>query len=756
MLKIAIVSPKLSEYRRQIYALLAKRFGAQIHVFIQMAETGDIKRNDQDVTITVIDEWGHGQQSLKNKVGNWWKVQSGLKIFRPDVIVADDVGAMSIHSAGYSVINRIPLVTVAHQVAGSHAGHGVFPRLLATLISVCSKAFITTGKNGQRWLESKGRTHDACFASCVAIDYPVFLKRTGSASKTYDFIFCQGQLTDIDMLFSIDVCVHVAKALHRKVRILFVEKTGHDAYMESVSNLFPGLIDAEYRRYLDYDELREYFRSARILLYPSARDPWSVVVNQACASGLPVIASRQSSVAGELIRDGENGFVCGSDVTFWAEKAILLIKDDNTYQQFSSRSESIVQEFDFNQAAVGIVAACQYALATKTKLKSASSTKLRSRVVIVERQLLQYRVAFYNRLRALLEQEGIELQLLIGNGTPEEEKKKDEVSLDWAIRIPTRYLFGATLCWQPFGPYAREADLVIVMHENKIIYNLWLLSFGRPKRLAFWGHGRNMQSNNPNGMKERFKRWTVNKVDWWFAYTESSAELVSEAGFPRECTTVVENAFDTEEMTSLCKQVSAVVCQRKREELNLGNGPIGLYLGALYKEKRLDFLLEAAHRIREKIPDFQLLVGGAGPEQYIIEEASAKHPWIHYLGPLQDRNKAVALVLADVMLNPGLVGLGILDSFASGTPMFTTDCGLHSPEISYMSPGTNGVITQNDVSEYADAVVRVLSQPDMIARLSKGALSSAARYTVDNMAGRILHGIRTCLATSRPITKERA
>src|SRR6185312_13343866 len=104
----------------------------------------------------------------------------------------------------------------------------------------------------------------------------------------------------------------------------------------------------------------------------------------------------------------------------------------------------------------------------------------RPRVVVVERQLLQYRVACYEKLRELLAAEGIELQLLIGTGTPAEQMKKDEVTLPWAIRIPTRYLLREKVCWQPFGRYARNADLVIVMHENKLVYNLWLLSLGRP------------------------------------------------------------------------------------------------------------------------------------------------------------------------------------------------------------------------------------------------------------------------------------
>jgi len=381
----------------------------------------------------------------------------------------------------------------------------------------------------------------------------------------------------------------------------------------------------------------------------------------------------------------------------------------------------------------------------KTKFHE-SLNPTRRRVVIVERQLLQYRVAFYEQLRTLLHARGIELQLLIGEGTPTEIKKKNQTMLDWSIPIPTRYLLREKLCWQPFGKYARHADLVIVMHENKLIYNLWLLSFGRPRRLAFWGHGRNMQSDQPHGLKERFKRWTINKVDWWFAYTESSAELIQDAGFPHTRTTVVENAVDTNEMQAFCEAVTTQDVQSLHADLGLDHGPIGLYLGSLYREKRLQFLLESAQHIREKIPGFQLLIVGAGPEQSFIETQAQRHPWLHYLGPLQGRDKARALMLADIMLNPGLVGLGILDSFVSGKPMFTTDCGLHSPEISYLISGQNGIMTANTVKDYANTIVSALSDPVALAKLQGQARCTASRYTVENMAERICNGILGCLA----------
>lgn len=368
-------------------------------------------------------------------------------------------------------------------------------------------------------------------------------------------------------------------------------------------------------------------------------------------------------------------------------------------------------------------------------------------VVIVERRLTHYRVPFFNHLRALLEKEGIELKLLISESTEEEAQKKDMGYLDWAISIPARHMFGTKLCWQPFGAYARGADLVVVVHENKHLYNLWLMFVRRPRRLAFWGHGRNMQSNNPSGLKELFKRWTVNKVDWWFAYTEMSVNLVQQTGFPQQRITDVENSADTNEMTALCERVSDEDWQRLRRQLKLGEGPIGLCLGSLYAEKRLDFLLDAAQRIRQQIPDFKLLVVGAGNEQGKIEAAAAIHPWICYPGPMRGSDKATVLVCADVLLNPGAVGLGVLDSFVSGTPMFTTACGIHGPEIAYLQSGMNGMITDDDVESYAQTVVAALTDPALLAKLGEGARTSASKYTIENMAERFKAGVLACLSS---------
>lgn len=753
MLKIALVTNLIAPHRVPIYSQIVRRFGMRLHVFVCSAHEPD---RDRDVLPPDFDCTPLRENYLtvnKRYIHSNTDVVAKLHGFSPDVIITDGFNPTHLYAFLYASVKNIPHVCMTDGTLTSEQELSFIHRAVRRIVYARSRAFIAACRDGLALYDHYGIAPERCYMSCLCIDNGKFGMEGDSHKKQYDFIFC-GRIESVkNPLFALEVCVQLAKQLKRKVRILYVGSGELEEDVKAAAQLFPGLVDAEFFGFATQEQLPALYDSARLFLFPSKWDPWGVVANEACAAGLPVLVSPSAGVANELVRDGENGFICELDPRLWADKAEFLLTHPESYRIFSERSRSLVRQYNFESAAVGLVAAAQFAISPAAKKTMKNSIKSRPRVVIVERQLLQYRVGFYNRLRARLEEEGIELQLLIGNGTPEEEKKMDQVTLDWAIQIPTRYFVRSKLCWQPFGEYARNADLVIVMHENKIIYNLWLLTFGRPKRLAFWGHGKNMQSDNPNGWKERFKRWTVNKVDWWFAYTEQSADLVTQTGFPRECTTVVENAIDTEEMTAFCKQVTSAVCQRKRQELKLGDGPIALYLGSLYKEKRLDFLLEAAHLIRAKIPDFQLLVVGAGPDQGIIENAAAEHRWIHYLGPLQDKNKAVALVLADVMLNPGLVGLGILDSFASGTPMFTTDCGLHSPEISYMKPGKNGIITRDDVHDYANTVVSMLQQPDAIARLSNGALSSAPRYTVENMAERILNGICSCLSMRNTMEK---
>jgi len=56
------------------------------------------------------------------------------------------------------------------------------------------------------------------------------------------------------------------------------------------------------------NELPAYYGQARLFIHPALQDQWGLVVNEAMASGLPVIVSRRCGCVPDLVREGVNGF----------------------------------------------------------------------------------------------------------------------------------------------------------------------------------------------------------------------------------------------------------------------------------------------------------------------------------------------------------------------------------------------------------------------------------------------------------------
>jgi glycosyltransferase involved in cell wall biosynthesis len=162
--------------------------------------------------------------------------------------------------------------------------------------------------------------------------------------------------------------------------------------------------------------------------------------------------------------------------------------------------------------------------------------------------------------------------------------------------------------------------------------------------------------------------------------------------------------------------------------------------------KHLPFLLESARLIRQQVSDFQLLIVGTGPDRCWVEKMANENPWIHYLGPKFGHEKALALRMADLFMLPGRVGLAVLDSFAAGLPLFTTELTIHCPEVAYLADGYNGRRTANEPQRYADAVVETLNSRPLLENMRQNALLTASNYTIEDMAANFKRGIRQCLA----------
>jgi L-malate glycosyltransferase len=377
-------------------------------------------------------------------------------------------------------------------------------------------------------------------------------------------------------------------------------------------------------------------------------------------------------------------------------------------------------------------------------------------VLIIQAEMKHYRVPFFTKLHAALRQDGIELAVAYSAQNQKQATRKDGAELPPEFGRKVRgYWFAERFLYQSVWREVLKADLVIVGNENKYLVNplLLLLSALRLKTVAFWGLGPNMHPDR-SALSEWIKEKTVTTVDWWFAYTETIADYLRQHGMAPERVTNVQNATDTVELRRQLSEIQDAEAMQAKAELT-GNAAskIGLYCGLLGEIKAIPMLIEAARLVRQRCPDFHLVIVGNGPGRAWLEQAIVGEPWIHYMGSKFGRDSAMLYKVADVFLLAGTAGLAIVDSFAAGLPLIATHLPTHPPEVSYLCDGENGKITPHVASAFADAVVEVLTTPALMATLRHGAALAGSKYTIEAMVENYRAGVNQCLMRTGVISR---
>jgi glycosyltransferase involved in cell wall biosynthesis len=379
-------------------------------------------------------------------------------------------------------------------------------------------------------------------------------------------------------------------------------------------------------------------------------------------------------------------------------------------------------------------------------------------VLIIQAVMKQFRVPFFSKLHAVLRRDGIDLRVAYSDPNRAQALRQDNVDLptEYGYKVPA-YWLGQRLVYQPLRHEIMRADLVITGPENKYINNLWLLPLSALglTTVAFWGLGPNMHPDRRSVISEWVKERLVTSVDWWFAYTESVAAKLRRHGMQRERITIVQNATDTNELRSLLAEISEEeATQAKRDLTGNAQSKIGLYCGRLAHAKALPFLLESARLVKQRCPEFHLVIVGNGPDRIWLEQAIATAPWIHYMGSKWGRESALFYKMSDLFLLPGSAGLAVVDSFAAGLPLIATELPTHPPEISYLRDGEQGRITAHRPLDFANAVIDVLTIPNLMAKLRCGAVNAGSKYTMEAMVENFSTGVKKCLANRSGIASE--
>ena len=287
-----------------------------------------------------------------------WRMLNDLK---PHVVVTSGFIPTFLYAFLWALLHRVPHVPMTDGTDESERELTWKHRLVRTVIYSLSASFVGACEGSRRLYRSYSVKPDRIFLAPLCTDNIRFSKR--KEEKRFDFIFCSRFVAHKNPLFALDVAHAVSQQIGRRVSLRFVGQGILESDIKRRAELLSATVDVSFAGYLSQELLPLEYARSRVFLFPTSFDPWGVVVNEACAAGVPCVVSPHTGVAGELIRDGETGYVCSlEDIPAWTSRCVELLSDKQRWSKMSAAASEAVQRYHFQAAADGVLAAVRKAL----------------------------------------------------------------------------------------------------------------------------------------------------------------------------------------------------------------------------------------------------------------------------------------------------------------------------------------------------------------------------------------------------------
>ncbi len=162
-----------------------------------------------------------------------------------------------------------------------------------------------------------------------------------------------------------------------------------------------------------------------------------------------------------------------------------------------------------------------------------------------------------------------------------------------------------------------------------------------------------------------------------------------------------------------------------------------LFVGGNMQRKGLGVLIQAAPRVIAGRPDVKFIVVGSDPNlgkmQKMCRTLGVENHF-EFVGWVPNDKLRNLYYSASVFVMPSLMeafGVAILEAMAAGTPVVATKVG-GIPEL--IQSGENGLLVEPDDPEgLADALLLVLKDSSLAARLGRGGQATATHFGIEQM-----------------------
>lgn len=364
-IKYLLVTDIPAPWREKVYEKVYKYFGDAFHVVYC---NNNEKRRLWEFpfgkhpktflkTITITSD------KLKENYLNFGIIPFLLK-YRPKIVVCFSLVPTAFIAFTLAKLIRAKIIVFADTWAGRDTGISWLQKLARKIAyGIVPDAYLGASiqtLNMYR-LYNKYVDNNRLFISSLCADNDYFIEclEGRTIQKKYDIMF-SGRIVNLkNPKFFAEVATKVKEKLGR-CSVLIMGEGDEQLKDELLSKLKERGIAYDFPGFIKHRELPEYYSQSKILLLPTSGDCWGVVINEAMISGVPVITTNMTAAAAELVLDGINGYVLPLDADLWAEKIVALLNDNKKLNQLSKAAKETVQNFNFDNAAEGIIKAIEY------------------------------------------------------------------------------------------------------------------------------------------------------------------------------------------------------------------------------------------------------------------------------------------------------------------------------------------------------------------------------------------------------------
>jgi len=306
-----------------------------------------------------------------------------LDEFNPEAVVAPGWGYRgSLLALRWGLSHRVPVICMSESTQWDDVRNPIKEWIKRRIIALFSSALVG-GSSHRAYMQELGMPSDRIFLGYDAVDNRFFTEearkiRASSkelVKKTKPYFLASARFIEKKNLPRL----LKAYALYRE-RAMTLEDSGSvfdlvllgDGVLRSkLETLRTELGLSEYvdmPGFKQYGELPAYYAHAGAFIHASSTEQWGLVVNEAMASGLPVLVSNRCGCAADLVKEGENGWTF--DPTNEEQITDLMLKiasDETRRKEMGVRSREIIAEWGPDRFASGVKSAVEAALAAPRK-----------------------------------------------------------------------------------------------------------------------------------------------------------------------------------------------------------------------------------------------------------------------------------------------------------------------------------------------------------------------------------------------------